>query len=100
VPVAVERQCAADDAGVAAEAPFPETLAQNHDPPATGAILVFCERAAGHHRRPEEAEESRADMCRGNLLGIAFGEIDDADAIGGDILKGDGLTAPVVELGR
>ena len=87
VRLAVQRQRAADDGAVAAEAPFPEALAQDDDAAAIRQVFVRGEGAAGDDGCAEQAEELGADMGGRDLLGVALGEVDDAEAIRRDVLE-------------
>ena len=101
VRLAVEQYRAPDHAWVTAKSPSPETVAEHHGEPTAGSIFFLREGAAGDRDGAKEAEEISADVGRRDLFGIRIaGDVDDAETIGRDILKGTCLAPPDIELRR
>ncbi len=100
VRLAVQRQLAADDGRIAAEAAPPEAFAQDGDTPAVRQILGRGKGPPCRHRRAEQPEEVGADVSRRDLFRVALGQVDDAEPVRRHVLDDGGLPPPVVELGR
>ena len=95
----VERQRAAEDAGVAAEAALPEPVGDYHDA-AAGAELLRKERPAVRGAGAERLEEAFRDERPVEHLGLSIaGEVERIGLDGRHVLEAPGLRAPV-EKGR
>jgi hypothetical protein len=70
----VHRNRAADDRRIGAKPPAPEAVAQDHDTPSSGTILLFQKVAAERWLHAEHREEIPADADGGQALGFAVGE--------------------------
>ena len=100
VPVVVHQDRPADDGGVAAETPLPESVADDHDL-RTGAVFLVGERPAALRRHAEDAEEIRRDQPAEHLLGLSVaGQARCRAARGGDVLEGTIQPAPLVVIAR
>ena len=69
----VERDRAADDAGVPAETPLPELPGKNHAGLAAGVLVRGVEHAPEKRRDPEDREESGGDGIAAQVQGLALG---------------------------
>ena len=69
--VAVERDRAADDRRIGAEAPPPQRIAEQDDAVAADGFLLGAEIAAERRRHADHAEERRRDLERAHALGLA-----------------------------
>jgi hypothetical protein len=99
--ITTELERLADDRRVAAEPPYPETMAQHGDLRPVRQVLLGGERSSLEHLRAEEAEVVGADLAGAQLLGKrAAGVVDDIGAKRGCVLNDGGLLSPVRELGR
>ena len=100
VGIAAEGDGLAKNLRVAAKAPLPASLAQNHDFFAVRQVFLLGECASPYTGRAEETEIVGADLGGLKLLRkCAAGEVDHAGAKRGDVLHDAGLFPPVLEFG-
>jgi hypothetical protein len=86
----------ADDIRAPGKSTLPEPVAQHHDVPPIGQVLLGREGAAHHHRGPEYAEPALADVNPVNKLRPVAGDVETraGEVIGGDVFEHAGLLAP------
>ncbi len=97
---------AAEDAGVAAESPLPESLAQEDDAVGARLLLLRAERPAEDRSLPERRERPRRDLPPVDALGLAHGvrrpahgaEDEVLPVVAGDGLEDRALVAQVLEV--
>jgi hypothetical protein len=101
VRLAVEQEVAADDAGVLAEAPLPEAVADDGDTAAAGRVLRGREAAARGGADAEEREEVGRHAEGGQPLGLAAvaGEVVAAQFERGHVFEDLVLRFPVGVVG-
>src|SRR5262249_23070529 len=101
VRIAVDRNALARDRRVDAEAPPPQSVAQNRDALAVRRILLLREAAPDGRIHAEDAEEIRADSGAPDELGLAPARKIDAGADpdrSGDAVERPAMLAPEDEL--